>query len=74
VTGVVATIWVVVILAVAGAAAASLFLRRHGEAEVPAETWRPTDEVFVDPGTSRRMRVWIDEVDGSRHYVPDRRP
>jgi hypothetical protein len=65
-------IWVVVVVAVVVAAALSLFLRRHGEADVPAESWRPTDEVFVDPGTSRRMRVWVDQVDGSRHYVPDR--
>ena len=49
----------------------SFFVRRHGEATTPAGDWTRTDEVFVDPTTSRRMRVWIDPVDGARHYVPD---
>jgi len=50
----------------------SFFLRRHGESELPAEGWQRTDEVFVDPTTNRRMRVWIDPLDGSRHYVAER--
>lgn len=49
----------------------SLFLRRHGESEVPAGDWARTDEVFVDPTTGRRMRVWIEPRDGTRHYVPE---
>ena len=49
----------------------SFFVRRHGESNVPAEGWQRTDEVFVDPTTSRRMRVWVDPVDGARHYVAD---
>ena len=49
----------------------SLFVRRHGEAELPAGDWARTDEVFVDPTTGRRMRVWIDPRDGTRHYVPE---
>ena len=47
----------------------SLGLRRHGESDVPAEGWQRTDEVFRDPTTGRLMRVWIDPMDGSRHYV-----
>jgi hypothetical protein len=50
----------------------SFFLRRHGESELPAEGWQRTDEVFVDPTTNRRMRVWIDPVDSSRHYIAER--
>ena len=43
---------------------------RHGETDEPAPHWRPTDEVFRDPTTGRVMRVWLDPLDGSRHYVP----
>ncbi len=53
------------------AAVMSFFVRRHGEAQTPAGDWIRTDEVFVDPTTRRQMRVWIDPVDNSRHYVPD---
>jgi len=45
--------------------------RRHAEAEAPEVGWRPTSECFIDPSTSRRMRVWVDAADGTRHYVPD---
>jgi hypothetical protein len=59
-----------VVAAVLVAAAMSLFLRRHGEADHPRLGWVPTDEVFRDPGTQRVMRVWADRS-GGRHYVPD---
>ena len=49
----------------------SLFLKRHGEVPLPSGDWTPSDEVFVDPATGRRMRVWLDGQDGSRHYVPE---
>jgi hypothetical protein len=49
----------------------SLTLRRHGEASMPAAHWQPTEELFVDPTTKRRMRVWVDPGDGTRHYVPE---
>jgi hypothetical protein len=35
---------------------------------------RPTDEVFIDPETGRRMRVWYDEHSGRREYRPDGSP
>lgn len=31
----------------------------------------PTDEVFVDPETGRRMRVWYDAATGARDYRPE---
>jgi Lon protease-like protein len=35
----------------------------------PLETrFRRTDEVFVDPTSDRRMRVWLDEATGERRY------
>ena len=46
-------------------------LRRHGESPVGAPGWVPTEESFRDPSTGRIMRVWVDPVDGSRHYVPE---
>jgi hypothetical protein len=47
-------------------------VRRYGEAQLPAAGWQRTDEVFIDPTTNRKMRVWIDPQDGSRRYVPER--
>jgi hypothetical protein len=38
-------------------------------AEAPMEPrFEPTDEVFVDPTSRRRMRVWLDPVRGERRY------
>jgi hypothetical protein len=31
---------------------------------------QPTDEVFIDPGTGRQMRVWYDPSTGQREYRP----
>jgi hypothetical protein len=45
--------------------------RRHAESDAPEPGWLPTNERFVDPTTSRIMRVWVDPADGARHYVPD---
>ena len=65
-------LWIVVVAVLAVFFVISLTLRRHGEAGMPAGHWTPTDEVFVDPTTRRRMRVWVDPNDGSRHYVAER--
>ena len=63
-------VYVVVGAAVLVAIIWSFFVRRHGESELPAEDWQRTDEVFVDPTTNRRMRVWVD-ASGERHYVAE---
>src|ERR1700733_9976298 len=34
----------------------------------------PTGEVFVDPDTGHRMRVWFDPDTGRREYRPDLPP
>jgi hypothetical protein len=39
-----------------------------GEVDV---RFRPTDEVFVDPTTQRRMRVLLDRTSGERRYVAE---
>ncbi len=33
--------------------------------------FRQTDEVFVDPTTHQRMRVWLDGSTGERRYVAE---
>ena len=43
--------------------------RRRGGGPEPG--WRPTDELFRDPGSGRLTRVWVDPGTGSRHYLPD---
>jgi Domain of unknown function (DUF1707) len=45
--------------------------RRHGESDAPQPGWVPTLERFRDPSTARLMRVWVDPVDGGRHYVAE---
>jgi hypothetical protein len=32
---------------------------------------RPTGEVFIDPDSGRRMRVWQETKTGRREYRPD---
>ena len=67
-------------LYVAGLGAAGLVIalferQRYGAAaeERPTrpEGYRPTDEVFVDPTTGQRTRVWIDPQSGERSYRPE---
>ena len=36
------------------------------------DRFEPTNEVFVDPTTGERMRVWFDPRTGDRRYEPDR--
>jgi hypothetical protein len=42
-----------------------------GEPERPESRFRPTDEVFVDPTTHQRMRVYADSSTGERRYVAE---
>ena len=42
-----------------------------GETTPPERRFRPTDEVFVDPTTQRRMRVYADSRTGERRYVAE---
>ena len=46
-----------------------------GGGEPPSEgvepRFRPTEEVFVDPTTARRMRVLLDPSTGERRYVAE---
>jgi hypothetical protein len=71
VSAVVIVVYVVIGIAVLVAVVMSFFVRRHGESVLPSENWERTDEVFLDPTTNRRMRVWVDPIDSSRHYVAE---
>ena len=42
-----------------------------GETTPLEPRFRPTDEVFVDPTTSRQMRVYMDANTGERRYVAE---
>ena len=42
-----------------------------GEPERPEARFRPTDEVFVDPTTHKKMRVYADSSTGERRYVAE---
>jgi hypothetical protein len=37
----------------------------------PSPRAHPTNEVFIDPETGRRMRVWFDPTTGAREYRQD---
>lgn len=43
-----------------------------GETGLPEPRFRPTDEVFLDPTTRRKMRVYADFATGERRYVAER--
>jgi hypothetical protein len=46
--------------------------RYRGHSGAGAGTgYRPTDEVFDDPQTGKRMRVWYDAASGRREYRPE---
>lgn len=43
--------------------------RRRAEGEPVRPQWVATDEVFRDPSSGRVIRVWVDPIDGTRHYA-----
>jgi hypothetical protein len=47
------------------------YRRDPSATDAPAAGWRRTDEVFVDPTTGVRTRVWVDPGSGQRDYRPD---
>ncbi len=55
---------------------AALFeVTRYGPRDETTRThdrFEPTDEVFVDPTTGERIRVWFDPRTGDRRYEPER--
>lgn len=42
-----------------------------GEASMPVAPFRPTDELFVDPTSGHRLRVYLDPATGERRYYAE---
>jgi hypothetical protein len=69
-----AGLWAVVVGGVLLAAAffeVGRYQARGDQRERPGGL-QPTNEVFVDPATGQRIRVWFDPNTGYRRYEPDR--
>jgi hypothetical protein len=68
-----AGLWVIVMggaLVVAALFEASRY-RTAADGSAPRDGFRPTDEVFLDPTTGVRTRVWSDARTGERRYEPE---
>ncbi len=66
--------WVVIAVVVVGAIIALFGWDRYRGNRKSAETTapsQPTGEVFIDPETGQRMRVWYNSKTGEREYRPD---
>jgi len=66
--------WVLIAIVVVGIVAGLFGLDRYrGGRKKPGSgtAAQPTDEVFVDADTGRRMRVWYDPKTGQRDYRPE---
>ena len=59
------------ILIVLGAAIGWERYRGGGGGRTVAGGARPTTEVFIDPESGQRMRVWFDDRTGQREYRPE---
>jgi len=66
--------WVVIAVVVVGAVIAFFGWDRYKGSRKRAENEagaQPTSEVFLDPTTGQRMRVWYNAKTGDREYRPD---
>jgi hypothetical protein len=65
------TDWIVIVVVAVGIVVA-LFgwdrYRGNTKGAAGGGTARPTDEVFTDPATGKRTRVWYDPATGQREY------
>lgn len=59
------------LLIVGGLVVLSLFFEgryRGTKIEAPSQTWQPTGEKFIDPGTGKLVEVDYDPQTGERNY------
>ena len=63
--------FLVVVGLVVGAMALSWDRYRGRPGAVPSPHLQPTTEVFIDPETGRKQRVWYDPTTGVRDYRDD---
>jgi ABC-2 type transport system ATP-binding protein len=66
---------IIAVVVVAGIVIALFGWDRYRDTRAPAgAAAQPTEEVFVDPNTGRRMRVWYHRDTGRREYRPEEPP
>jgi hypothetical protein len=64
--------WVILAIVAAGIVIALLGWDRYrGNRKAADDTSKPTSEVFIDPASGKRMRVWYDPATGQREYRPE---
>ncbi|MGD0809153.1 MAG: hypothetical protein ABSA91_05510 [Acidimicrobiales bacterium] len=66
--------WVIIVVVVVGIVIALFGWDRYRGGHNKASsggTAQPTGEVFDDPATGKRMRVWYDPSTGDREYRPE---
>jgi hypothetical protein len=69
--------WVIIAVVVVGIVIAIFGLDRYRSDRKSADDGgasQPTSEVFTDPDTGRRMRVWYDSSTGRREYRAEANP
>jgi hypothetical protein len=69
--------WIIIAVVVVGAVIAFFGWDRYRGGRKGAgqsSAAQPTDEVFTDPDSGRRMRVWYDANTGQREYRPEANP
>lgn len=60
-----------IVLLVVGFIVAAAIIGWERYQRTPPPATRPTAEVFIDPESGRRMRVWEDPATGIRDYRAD---
>jgi len=65
--------WIIIAILIVGIVAAVFGVDRYRGSRKSASgsAAQPTDEVFIDPETGRKMRVWYDQTSGKREYRPE---
>jgi hypothetical protein len=65
--------WIIIAIVIVGVVAAMFGLDRYrgSRKDSAGGEAHPTDEVFIDPESGRKMRVWYDKSSGKREYRPD---
>lgn len=67
------TNWIIIAIVLVGIITALFGLDRYrgSRKSAGASAAQPTDEVFIDPETGRKTRVWYDPASGKREYRPE---
>lgn len=65
--------WIIIAVVIIGIVTALFGLDRYRgrQQSTSGDAAQPTDEVFIDPETGRKMRVWYDQRSGKREYRPE---